>query len=48
MYNEAQIDCLILGGTELPLVMKTSDFEDIELLNTTKIHVEHILDAALG
>jgi len=48
MYNEAQIDCLILGGTELPLIMKTSDFEDIELLNTTKIHVEHILDAALG
>lgn len=48
MYNEGQIECLILGGTELPLIMKTSDFEDIELLNTTKIHVEHILDAALG
>ena len=47
MYNEGQIDSLILGGTELPLILKTSDFEDIELLNTTKIHVEQILDAAL-
>ncbi|HNX56370.1 MAG TPA: amino acid racemase [Prolixibacteraceae bacterium] len=48
MYNEGQIECLILGGTELPLIIKTSDIEDVELLNTTKIHVEHILDAALG
>lgn len=48
MYNEGQIDSLILGGTELPLILKSSDIEDIELLNTTKIHVEHILDAALG
>lgn len=48
MYNEGQIDSLILGGTELPLIMKSSDMEDIELLNTTKIHVESILDAAIG
>ena len=48
MYNEGQIDSLILGGTELPQILKSSDFEDIELLNTTKIHVEKILDAALG
>lgn len=47
MYNEGQIDSLILGGTELPLILKTSDFEDIELLNTTKIHVERILDAII-
>lgn len=48
MYNEGQIDSLILGGTELPQILKSSDFEDIELLNTTKIHVEKILDVALG
>lgn len=48
MYNEGQIDSLILGGTELPLIMKSSDMEDIEILNTTKIHVESILDAAIG
>ncbi len=48
MYNEGQIDSLILGGTELPLILKASDMEDIEMLNTTKIHVERILDAILG
>lgn len=47
MYSEGQIDGLILGGTELPLILKTSDIEDIELINTTKIHVERILDAAI-
>jgi aspartate racemase len=48
MYNEGQIDGLILGGTELPLILKSSDMEDIELLNTAKIHVERILDVAIG
>lgn len=48
MYSEGQIDSLILGGTELPLILKSSDMEDIEMLNTTKIHVERILDAAIG
>lgn len=48
MYNEGQIDSLILGGTELPLILKTSDMEDFELLNTSKIHVERILDAVIG
>jgi aspartate racemase len=48
MYNEGQIEGLILGGTELPLILKTSDMEDIELLNTTKIHVERILDAVIA
>lgn len=48
MYNEGQIEGLILGGTELPLILKSSDMEDIELINTSKIHVERILDAAIG
>lgn len=48
MYDEGQIDSLILGGTELPLILKASDMEDLEMLNTTKIHVERILDAVLG
>ncbi len=48
MYTEGQIDSLILGGTELPLILKSSDIEDFELLNTTKIHVERILDVAIG
>ncbi len=48
MYVEGQIDSLILGGTELPLILKSSDMEDIELINTAKIHVERILDVAIG
>lgn len=48
MYVEGQIDGLILGGTELPLILKSSDMEDIELINTTKIHIERILDAVIG
>lgn len=48
MYTEGQIEGLILGGTELPLILKSSDMEDIEIMNTTKIHVERILDAAIG
>lgn len=48
MYVEGQIDSLILGGTELPLILKSGDLEDLILLNTTKIHVERILDAAIG
>ena len=48
LYIEGQIDSLILGGTELPLILKSSDMEDIELINTSKIHVERILDAAVG
>ena len=48
MYVEGQIDSLILGGTELPLILKSGDMEDIHLFNTTKIHVERILDVAIG
>ena len=37
------IQGLILGGTELPLILSQSDFNDIEILDTTKIHVESIV-----
>jgi aspartate racemase len=35
---------LILGGTELPLIINQSDFEDIRIFDTTKIHVESIVE----
>lgn len=38
------IDGLILGGTELPLILKESDMHGLPLLDTTQIHVE----AAVG
>lgn len=37
------IQGLILGGTELPLILKQSDFSDIEIFDTTQIHVESIV-----
>lgn len=42
------IEGLILGGTELPLILKQEDFEDIQVFNTTQIHVDAILDKMLS
>jgi aspartate racemase len=47
MIGRENIDGLILGGTELPLILQEKDFKNLELLNTTEIHVESILDYAL-
>ena len=41
--NES-IEGLILGGTELPLILHQSDFEDIKIFDTTIIHVESIVN----
>ncbi len=38
-----EIKGIILGGTELPLILKESDITDIVLIDTTRIHVESIL-----
>lgn len=43
MKKESGIQGLILGGTELPLILKETDVEDITILDTTKIHVEKIV-----
>lgn len=40
--NES-IQGLILGGTELPLILNQTDFNDIEIFDTTQIHVESIV-----
>lgn len=48
MYVEGQIEALILGGTELPLLIKSTDLDDIEIINGTKIHIERVLDAVLS
>ena len=37
------IQGLILGGTELPLILKPTDSDSVQLLDTTRIHVENIL-----
>jgi len=42
------IDGVILGGTELPLILRESHYEGIPFLNTTKIHVEAAVDRMLS
>lgn len=43
LERKESIEGLILGGTELPLILNQSDFGDIQILDTTKIHVESIV-----
>jgi len=43
MLNEHKADSLVLGCTELPLMICPDDL-NINLLDTTKIHIEAILD----
>ena len=47
MINQYRIEGLILGGTELPFILKKEDFSGFSLLNTTDIHVESILEYAM-
>ncbi len=43
LKKKGSIRGLILGGTELPLILNQSDFNDIEIFDTTRIHVEGIV-----
>jgi aspartate racemase len=47
MRDRAAIDGVILGGTELPLILRDVPF-DVPLLDTTRIHVDAALRAALA
>lgn len=40
LREKERIDGLILGGTELPLILREETYKGIPLLDTTKIHVE--------
>ena len=42
------IEGLILGGTELPLILQDTDDPGIPFLDTTRIHVEAVVDWLLG
>jgi len=44
MKDEEQIDALILGGTELPLILGDASHNGVPLLDTTRIHVAKALD----
>jgi aspartate racemase len=41
------IEGLILGGTELPLLLRDEQHNGVQLLDTTRIHVDRLLDEML-
>ena len=43
MCNAERIDGVILGGTELPLLLSTSDIAGVPVLDTTALHVAAIV-----
>ena len=47
LQENESIEGLILGGTELPLILKQADFADIMIFDTTVIHVESLVDRML-
>jgi aspartate racemase len=48
MRDKEDIQALILGGTELPLILKDDSVLGIPFLDTTQIHVNAILDQAMS
>ena len=46
LRERAGVDGVILGGTELPLILRDVPF-DVPLLDTTRIHVDAVIHAAL-
>jgi aspartate racemase len=44
---EERIDGLILGGTELPLIMRNTEDQGIPFLDTTRLHVESVVSRLL-
>jgi aspartate racemase len=48
MIEKDDIQGLILGGTELPFILRNSTDNDIPFLDTTKIHVERVVAQMLS
>jgi aspartate racemase len=44
LRDELGIDAVILGGTELPLLLPAADIAGVPVLDTTALHVEAILE----
>jgi aspartate racemase len=48
LKRDEKIDGLILGGTELPLLLRGAEITGVPFLDTTQIHVERIVDEILA
>ena len=43
LQQRSQVDGVILGGTELPLILREAEHNGVPFLDTTKIHVNQIV-----
>ena len=41
------VEAIILGGTEIPLLLRTEEHNVIQLLDTTRIHVDRLIKEML-
>jgi aspartate racemase len=48
MKEQQNIQALILGGTELPLLLREETYHGIPFLDTTKIHVQRAIEQMLS
>ena len=48
MVVQQQIDAIILGCTELPIILKDNTYAGIPVIDTTRIHVKEIVDYCIG
>jgi aspartate racemase len=48
LQKEHNIEGLILGGTELPLLLRDEQYNGLQMLDTTKIHVAALIDQMLA
>ena len=48
LIDQQHIDGLILGGTELPFILKDETYRGIPLLDTTRIHVDRAVTKMLA
>ena len=48
MHSRDGIEAVILGGTELPLLLREPDHNGMPLLDTTRIHVDRLIVELLG
>jgi aspartate racemase len=42
------VEAIILGGTEIPLLLRTEEHNGIQLLDTTRIHVDRLIEEMLS
>ena len=48
LHEDEKIDGVILGGTELSLLIREPDYHGIPFLDTTKLHVERVVTELLA